>query len=273
MLKSSRQEALEFIGSLPSQPLLLWLAHYPTIFDARSFECLRGKRSLLSRSIDDLTQECQQESEASACERLRNELFDALIKEPNIDSQMQKVIQQLTFTGVNLPDSDESLQEAILSEAAQVLQSIVCVEPVKRLLESLLQDDRSLCDFFAVAFRLLLLTAKTPFHSGLSEFISGVGFTRLKTLLRRALAKPFTCGPGAIRSLLTIIGDPFCAFGVEQMTVLVELFGQISGQLEGGCEELTRFYKSSPVVQQILMRPSRYPSLLLSEIMKRKQFQ
>ena len=269
LLKHSRSKALEFLNQLPSEPVLLWLSAYPTIFDARSFECLRARMSL-SRSIDDLNSEAAQEEHIPVCDRLRHELFDSLIRDPVIGPQTQKVIQQLAFTGVKASESAEALQEAILSENESALQEIACVEPVKDLLESLIMQD-SLVYFFAVAFRLHLLTAKTPFNSGFSEFISAVAFPRLKALLKRALAKPFTSGPSAVRSLLAILADPFCAFGADQMQVLAELFSQLCSALQDDCQELKNIYKTTPFVSQILLRPNKYPTLLISELMKIKK--
>jgi hypothetical protein len=266
LLNRNRAEAVQFIQSLPCQQELLWLSAYPTIFDARSFECLRARMSL-SRSIDDLRREAEQEDYVPVCTRLRQELFASLIKDPSIGPQTQKIIYQLAFTGIKVLESSDSLQELILTESEEALQAIVGVEPVKDLLESLIRRD-CLITFFAVAFRLHLLTAKTPFNSGLCEFVSAVAFPRLKALLKRALSKPFTAGPTAIRTLLTILADPFCAFGGDQLQVLSELFCQISAHLNEDCQELQKFYKSTSLVNQILLRPSKYPRILMAELMR-----
>ncbi len=223
----------------------------------------------LSRSIDDLSSEADLEEQIPVCSKLRLELFASLIKDPTIGPQTQKVIQQLSFTGVRALEST-ALKECILQEEEAALQAVVCVEPIKDLLEILIKQD-SLIDFFAVAFRLHLLTSKTPFNSGLSEFISAVSFPRLKAHLKRAQAKPFTAGPSAIRTLLSVLADPFCAFGVDQMNVLAELFCELSVLLGSQCQELQNFYKTSPLVNQLLQRPNKCPPILLSELNKFKK--
>lgn len=268
MLKSHRKEALEFIHLLPEQPVLLWLASYPTIFDTRSYECLRTRMSL-SRSMDDLNSELLHDEHVPVCDRLRQEQFDALIEDPTIGQQTQKIAQQVAYTQVKSAQSSAELEEIILSEDSEALKHIVCVEPVKELLEGLVKQD-SLIPFFAVAFRLHLITAKTPFNSGLTEFITGVAFPRLKAVLKRAVGKPFTSGPSAVRMLLAIVADPFCAFGPEQMNVLVELFSQINHLLGSECGEMDTFYKTSSVVQQILSQSSKYPPRLIAELLQQQ---
>jgi len=90
------------------------------------------------------------------------------------------------------------------------------------LLESALKSSAKnfLIDFFLISFRLQVLTEKTPIYSGIQEFITSVGFSRLKFLLSKSqddvtMAK-------AIDSIIKIATDHYSTLSEDQLNYLAD---------------------------------------------------
>lgn len=244
LLKHDRKSAFNFLTKIISSnpfgtpemiQIWVWMACYPTIFDAKSFELIKIRPSL-SKSVHDLDIEYEDDEEKGegfyddlkiekCLDRMRSQFYDSLLLNQQIGPQNTKIILQLFLNlGTNpinfeqlIDTSDTILRQihaALLEE--QESYSIISAETIKLLLESALKSSAKnfLIEFFLIAFRLQVLTEKTPIYSGIQEFITSVGFSRLKFLINKYQ------DARAVNSIISIATDPYSTLSEEQLNYL-----------------------------------------------------
>lgn len=258
ILKNDRRLALDVMDKISASILFgipeivqiwLWLALYPSIFDPKSFELIKVRPSL-SKSVVDLAEELNDfDKEVKIekyLERMRNQLYESLLLNPHIGGQNHRVVQQIFLnldgnplnvrkliqTEIEMSDlSIQSTKSQILTGGENIL--ILSAELTKKLLESSLRESSKafLHEFFLVTFRLQVLTERTPIYSGIQEFLTSVGFSRLKYLLT---AMPFTndCSiTAALNAIVAIANDDYCSFSEDQIDFLADQMGYLIEKL------------------------------------------
>ena len=263
LLKNDRNSAIKFlIKIIASNPfgtpeiiqIWIWMACYPTIFDANSFELVKIRPSSLSKSILDLNnglcddEEGENEREEgtvldnlkikTCLNRIRNQFYDSLLLNQKLGPQNRKIIQQLFLNLGTSPVDFEKLIDtsdtnlrlihaALLEEKEGVF--ILSAETVKLLLEFALKSSAKnfLIEFFLITFRLQVLTEKTPIFSGIQEFLTSVGFSRLKYLLSHKHQDA-----RALNSIISIATDQYSTLSEDQLNYLADQISLIVGNLK-----------------------------------------
>lgn len=256
ILKNDRNSAFEFLTRIIKAHLFgtpeiiqiwVWMACYPTIFDSKSFELIKIRPSL-SKSIADLETEANDfDAEddfkiEKYLEKMRRQFYDSLLLNPQIGPQNVKIINQLYL---NLGSNPMNLSHLLSAErncgaALKEVQTalldgstgffIISAEMIKSLLEKSLRSSSKsfLVDFFMTAFRLQVLTEKTPIYSGIQEFVTTVGFARLKFLLTSVSSNI----PAAVNSIITIGTDQYSNLSEDQLNYLGEQLAILSEKID-----------------------------------------
>lgn len=251
----------EFIEANPfgiseNLKIWIWMFVFPSIFDAKSYELIKIRPSL-SKSIVN----CHDDSEdvddswENYLSTIRNQFYDSILnskdlKDSNGDliQENQKIIQQVYL---NLEGNPIKLEKFLTLEAClfnrdgtdnvfyefekDILdekeegEPIISAELIKILLEKSFKTSSKtskttfLRDFFLLAFRLTVLTERTPINLAISEFISTVAFSKLKLILS-TLENSETLKAAAIEMLNEIVNDSYCTFTDEQLDYLSNAF-------------------------------------------------
>lgn len=246
LLKSNRQDAFTFLSEIiRTNPfgapeiiqIWIWMACYPTIFDSKSFELIMIRPSL-SKSVADLEQEFEEDADElqgdvkieKYLEWMRYQFYDSWLQHQQIGPHFTKIIHQISLNLGAIPIDFEKLTNPDLEEINAALlegradASIISAEIVKLLLEYTLRrssDTKTfMTDFFLASFRLQILTEKTPIYSGIQEFITTIGFSRLKFLLIKA--KDQLSISRAINSIITIGTDQYSTISEDQLNYLAD---------------------------------------------------
>lgn len=271
MLKMNRIDGLRFFQSISSRHSFgvpetlqtwMWMASYPTIFDSRSYELLRV--STAANKPDSFSEAADFSDNSDVIDRLRQHLFSSLIKDPKLGPQTSKIIQQVNFNiGTNpvtfqtlLADQirfqdDQGGRKELIEETRAMLfdkngtQEICIVSAglMKSLLEESLKTSL-LTDFFHTAFRLQVLTCKTPMETGIIEYLKCVGYPRLKYYINQSLLTdtPASTIVKTLTCALKIITDPYSTLSSDQLDYLLEkLMGLVTSRL--GSSETGQNYK------------------------------
>jgi WD40 repeat protein len=245
LLKNDRKSAFTFLSKIISSnpfgtpeiiQIWIWMSCYPTIFDSKSFELIKIRPSL-SKSFHDLDSELYDGDDEDIydddlkigkfLEKMRYQFYDSLLLNQQIGPQNTKIIQQLFLNLGSSPINFDKLIDtsdtilgqihaALLEERGDVF--IISAETIKLLLESALKVSakNSLIEFFLLAFRLQVLTEKTPIYSGIQEFITSVGFSRLKFLLAK------NQDAMAVNSIVAIATDHYSTLSEDQLNYLAD---------------------------------------------------
>lgn len=259
LLKHDRLSAFNFLNKIISSnpfgtpeiiQIWVWMACYPTIFDAKSFELIKIRPSL-SKSVHDLDIECEDDEEEEGesvyddlkiekcLDKMRSQFYDSLLLNQQIGPQNTKIIQQLFLNLGSNPINFEQLIDtsdtilrrihaALLEEQEELVVSIISAETIKLLLESTLKSSAKnfLIEFFLIAFRLQVLTEKTPIYSGIQEFITSVGFSRLKFLINKYQEAR------AVNSIISIATDPYSTLSEDQLNYLSDQIQSIVDKIQ-----------------------------------------
>ena len=253
----------EFIGANPfgiSENLKnwIWMFVFPSIFDAKSYELIKIRPSL-SKSIVNCHDDSGDvdDSWENYLSTIRNQFYDSILNskdskdlKEDLIQENQKIIQQvyLNLEGnpiklekfltleaclLKLDNTDnvfvfDAFEKDILDEKEEG-EPIISAELIKILLEKSFKTSSKtskttfLRDFFLLAFRLTVLTERTPINLAISEFISTVAFSKLKLILS-TLENSETLKASAIEMLNEIVNDSYCTFTDEQLDYLSNAF-------------------------------------------------
>jgi WD40 repeat protein len=227
-----------------------WIALYPTIFDASSFEVIKNRPSL-SRSIGNMNEEFVSDSSVFL-DKLRKHKYSALLLSPQLGPQNAHLVQQVHL---NIGTSPKSLQNLFAIEEAlncspqdsstienmqgKLLEScemdlntaLLSAESIKAILEGSLKPTRPIEEFFQLAFRLQVLTENTPIVGAIRDFVTSVGMSRLKLQINQA--KQVQTSPETtkktIKAVLAIGTDPYCNLSEDQMNYLSAQLSDFQG--------------------------------------------
>ena len=122
----------------------------------------------------------------------------------------------------------DEIASDILHEREDACNFIISSELIKILLESSFKNSLKslkrtfLQNFFLLAFRLKVLTERTPINLSILEFISTVAFSKLKLILS-TLDTSEDARICAVNSIVSIGTDPYCTFAEEQFEYLADV--------------------------------------------------
>ena len=139
------------------------------------------------------------------------------------------IIEDCLLEGnINHPFLDKIIKDIFDENGKESFNFIISSELIKILLEKSFKTSSKtskttfLSEFFFLAFRLKILTERTPINLAILEFISTVAFSKLKLILS-TLDNSENVKTCLINSISSIVNDCYCTFTEDQLKYLKDV--------------------------------------------------